>query len=119
MQAGDASEDSAAAFYEAKQGQIMENLWKLNVADIESTLTRVVDRVSVCVSAAVACRATVALKALLQVLVCVWQPLHDAAALRRRALQGSGSNDDVVVARSHGRHARCCCDIEVSPAKEL
>ena len=48
MQAGQLSEDSAAAFYEAKQGQIMENLWKLNVADIESTLTRVVDRVSLC-----------------------------------------------------------------------
>ena len=46
LQRGEMSEDSVAAFFEAKQGQIMEHLWKLNVADIENTLTRVVDRVS-------------------------------------------------------------------------
>ena len=46
LQSGEMSEDSVAAFFEAKQGQIMEHLWKLNVADIEGTLTRVVDRVS-------------------------------------------------------------------------
>ena len=45
LQTGQLSEDSAAAFFEAKQGQIMENLWKLNVADIEGTLTRVLDKV--------------------------------------------------------------------------
>lgn len=45
LQAGQLSEDSAAAFFEAKQGQIMENLWKLNVADIEGTLTQVLDKV--------------------------------------------------------------------------
>lgn len=45
LQSGAMTEDSVAAFFEAKQGQIMEHLWKLNVADIEGTLTRVVDRV--------------------------------------------------------------------------
>lgn len=50
IQRGEMSEDSVAAFYEAKQGQIMEHLWKLNVADIENTLTRVVDRVSLLLS---------------------------------------------------------------------
>lgn len=45
LQSGEMSEDSVAAFFEAKQGQIMIHLWKLNVADIEGTLTRVVDRV--------------------------------------------------------------------------
>ena len=47
LESGQMTEASAEAFFEAKKGQITESLWKLNVLDIEGTLTRVVDRVSV------------------------------------------------------------------------
>ncbi|KAL0050671.1 hypothetical protein WJX82_004605 [Trebouxia sp. C0006] len=45
LESGQLTEASAEAFFEAKKGQITESLWKLNVLDMEGTLTRVVDRV--------------------------------------------------------------------------
>ena len=45
LESGQLTEASAEAFFEAKKGQITESLWKLNVLDIEGTLTRVVGRV--------------------------------------------------------------------------
>ena len=47
VQTGELSKQDAKAFVDSKQGQILEHLWKLNVADIESTLTKVVDKVSI------------------------------------------------------------------------
>ena len=46
LESGQMTDASAEAFFEAKKSQITESLWKLNVLDIEGTLTRVVDRVS-------------------------------------------------------------------------
>lgn len=46
VESGDMTDAAAEAFFEAKKGQITDSLWKLNVLDIEGTLTRVVDRVS-------------------------------------------------------------------------
>lgn len=45
LESGQLTEASAEAFLEAKKGQITDSLWKLNVLDMEGTLTRVVDRV--------------------------------------------------------------------------
>lgn len=45
LESGQMTDASAEAFFEAKKSQITESLWKLNVLDIEGTLTRVVDRV--------------------------------------------------------------------------
>lgn len=45
VESGDMTDAAAEAFFEAKKGQITDSLWKLNVLDIEGTLTRVVDRV--------------------------------------------------------------------------
>lgn len=45
VESGQMTDAAAEAFFEAKKGQITDSLWKLNVLDIEGTLTRVVDRV--------------------------------------------------------------------------
>lgn len=45
MEKGDMTDAAAEAFFETKKGQITDSLWKLNVLDVEGTLTRVVDRV--------------------------------------------------------------------------
>ena len=50
LESGQLTEASAEAFFEAKKGQITESLWKLNVLDMEGTLTRVVDRVCACLA---------------------------------------------------------------------
>jgi len=50
LESGQLTEASAEAFFEAKKGQITESLWKLNVLDMEGTLTRVVDRVGACLA---------------------------------------------------------------------
>ena len=48
VESGQMTDAAAEAFFEAKKGQITDSLWKLNVLDIEGTLTRVVDRVGSC-----------------------------------------------------------------------
>ena len=55
MESGEMTDAAAEAFFEAKKGQITESLWKLNVLDIEGTLTRVVDRVSALRCAVLCC----------------------------------------------------------------
>ena len=56
VESGNLTDAAAEAFFEAKKGQITDSLWKLNVLDIEATLTQVVDRVcSVIWFAALSC----------------------------------------------------------------
>ena len=45
LQTGELTKDGAKAYVDSKQGQILQHLWKINVADIEKTLTKVVDKV--------------------------------------------------------------------------
>ena len=45
LQTGELTRDGAKAYVDSKQGQILQHLWKINVADIEKTLTKVVDKV--------------------------------------------------------------------------
>ena len=55
VESGQMTDAAAEAFFEAKKGQITDSLWKLNVLDIEGTLTRVVDRVGAVLCYAVLC----------------------------------------------------------------
>lgn len=41
LQGGEMGEQTAEAFLEAKQQMMLDNLWKLNVVDIEMTLSHV------------------------------------------------------------------------------
>ena len=55
VESGHMTDAATEAFFEAKKGQITDSLWKLNVLDIEETLTRVVDRVCAVLCCAALC----------------------------------------------------------------
>lgn len=45
IEAGDIGEQTIEQFMESKQQMMLDHLWKLNVADIENTLTHVCEKV--------------------------------------------------------------------------
>lgn len=45
IEAGDIGEQTIEQFMESKHQMLIDNLWKLNVADIENTLTHVCEKV--------------------------------------------------------------------------
>ena len=45
IEAGELGEQTIEQFKESKQQMMLDNLWKLNVADIENTLTHVCEKV--------------------------------------------------------------------------
>jgi hypothetical protein len=45
IEAGELGEQTIEQFMESKQQMLLDNLWKLNVADIENTLTHVCEKV--------------------------------------------------------------------------
>ena len=73
VESGHMTDAATEAFFEAKKGQITDSLWKLNVLDIEETLTRVVDRVCAVLCCAVLRCAVLCCAVLCCAAGCCWQ----------------------------------------------